>query len=57
MARNPRISFVPNGKNSKMIPGYFLKPNYSLYGTPPYSVASSGVIPSWHCNTVEARVI
>ena len=27
MARNPRISFVPNGKNSKMIPGYFLKPN------------------------------
>src|SRR5262245_54535755 len=25
MARNPWISFVPNGKNSKMIPGYFLK--------------------------------
>jgi hypothetical protein len=27
MARNLRISFVPNGKNSKMISGYFLKPN------------------------------
>jgi hypothetical protein len=27
MARNPMISFLPNGKNSKTIPRYLLKPN------------------------------
>jgi hypothetical protein len=34
MARNPRISFVPNGKNSKMIPRYFLKPNAAAQPLP-----------------------
>jgi hypothetical protein len=27
MASNPVMSFVPNGKNSKTIPRYLLKPN------------------------------
>jgi hypothetical protein len=34
MVRNPVRSFVPNGKNSKMIPRYFLKPNAQAHLLP-----------------------